>query len=50
MLLSPFGVLSSTVSSPYSGRIFKTALQAHSALKYGQLVRFLSHAFGAPCF
>ena len=46
MFLSPFGILSSTVSSPCRGPPYKTSLHAHSALKSGQLAYFAARTKG----
>ena len=52
MSLSPFGLLSSTVLSPCSEPPYQKlpCAHAHSTLKYGQLARFASRAFGYPWF
>ena len=47
MLSSPFGLRSSTFSSPCSGPLYNTALRAYSTLKCGQF-RLTSFAFSAP--
>ena len=44
---SPFRLVSLTATSPYSGLPYKTTPRARSTLKYGQLARFASRAFGA---